>query len=301
MAALAFALIGSAIGNYFGYAAIGYAVGSMVGNALFPPEQPDFHVEGPRLSDLKVQNSAYGQMIPIVYGTMRIAGNVIWSTNIVEHVHTESHDSGGGKGGGGGGTTTTTTYTYTVSFATMLCEGVINDVTRIWADDLLIFNRTTGYVHPAISSYLRIYNGTEDQPIDTVIQANKGVGNTPAYRGRAYLVFGNFLLTDFGNRIPNITAEVQQSILPPKLSDVVADLLNRAGVDSSDYDVTDLATTEIRGYTLTRQSRIKDCLEPLATAYNFIGVESGGKIKMLRKGRNSVLTISGQEVIMEDQ
>jgi len=65
-----------------------------------------------------VQASTYGKAIPVVYGNARIAGNVIWSRPINEHVTTSTQSSGGGKGGGRGGgggsvETTTTTYSYT--------------------------------------------------------------------------------------------------------------------------------------------------------------------------------------------
>ena len=92
----------------------------VIGNALFPGKGQD----GPRMTDLHVHNSSYGVMIPIVYGTIRIAGNVIWATDWVEH---EQHT--GGKGG-----PESTSYTYTISYAVAICEGEIAGVLRIWAD-----------------------------------------------------------------------------------------------------------------------------------------------------------------------
>jgi hypothetical protein len=43
---------------------------------------------------------------------------------------------------------------------------------------------------------------------DPFIQSVMGVDNTPAYRGRAYVVFESLALAEFGNRIPNMTFEV---------------------------------------------------------------------------------------------
>src|SRR4051812_43642076 len=83
---------GAFVGSFFGATAIGFAVGSMLGGALFPST-----VEGPKLSDLHLQGSSYGAPIPIVYGTIRTAGNVIWQTQLSPHEHTS-----GGKGGVGG-------------------------------------------------------------------------------------------------------------------------------------------------------------------------------------------------------
>src|SRR5262249_12821489 len=42
-----------------------------------------------------------------------------------------------------------------------------------------------------------------------------GADNTPAYRGLAYVVFEDFPLADYGNRIPNFTFEVQRKFLYP--------------------------------------------------------------------------------------
>ena len=54
----------------------------------------------------------------------------------------------------------------------------------------------------------RFYEGGEDQLPDPLIEAAEGHGRTPAFRGLAYLVFEDLPLENFGNRIPNITAEV---------------------------------------------------------------------------------------------
>ena len=70
--------------------------GNAIDNAVFASKLPS--VEGPRLSDLAVQSSAYGQVIPTVYGTSRIAGNIIWAQPIKETATTSSA-SVGGKGG----------------------------------------------------------------------------------------------------------------------------------------------------------------------------------------------------------
>jgi hypothetical protein len=52
------------------------------------------------------------------------------------------------------------------------------------------------------------YPGDELQMPDPTIQAVEGVANTPAYRGLGYSVFENFPLLNFGNRVPNLRAEV---------------------------------------------------------------------------------------------
>ena len=92
---------------------VGGYLGGFIDRSIFG-SKARINQEGSRLTDLMVQASTYGKSIPVVYGNARIAGNVIWSRPIQEHVTTTTQSSGGGKGGGGGGSveTTTTTYTY---------------------------------------------------------------------------------------------------------------------------------------------------------------------------------------------
>lgn len=88
-------------------------------------------MEDERIGSMRVQTSAYGGVLPLLYGTTRITGNLIWYGDFVAHPHTES--SGGGKGGGGGGTSHTS-YTYTASMALALCEGEIVGVPTVWKE-----------------------------------------------------------------------------------------------------------------------------------------------------------------------
>ena len=63
---------------------VGGAVGSMIGQGidqrLFGPGPR----QGPRLGDLSVQSSTYGTQVPRIYGSMRVAGTVIWATDLKE-------------------------------------------------------------------------------------------------------------------------------------------------------------------------------------------------------------------------
>ena len=189
-------LILTGIGYYLG-GPLGGAIGGAIGGLIEgKPDGPDIY--GPRLNDLKVQLSTYGQMIPLVYGTTRISGNIIWSTDLVEAVHEST--SGGGKGGGGG-ESTTTTYTYSVSLAIALADMEVAAVLRCWANANLVFSGGS-------AANVYIYNGTELQQIDPTMEANLGAGNVPAYRGVSYVVFKNFQLEKYGNRIPNFSFEI---------------------------------------------------------------------------------------------
>jgi hypothetical protein len=192
MATLVLTAVGSAIGG-----PIGGAIGGLIGNAVDRTVLPTpGRREGPRLTQLAVQTSSYGTQIPKLFGGLRVAGTVIWSTDLIESRAT----SGTGKG-----QPTVTTYSYAASFAVLLSARPIVGIGRIWADGNLLrgaagdFKASTGF---------RLHLGDEDQAVDPLIASAVGIDHAPAHRGCAYAVFENLQLAGFGNRIPSLTFEV---------------------------------------------------------------------------------------------
>lgn len=190
MATLVLTAVGSAVGGPIG-GAIGALIGQSMDHALFGPKRR----EGPRLVELAVQTSSYGAQIPKLFGTMRVAGTVIWATDLIE----TRASSRSGKG-----QPSVSTYSYAASFAVLLSGRAILGVGRIWAEGKLLrgaagdFKTATGF---------RLRLGGEDQAVDPLIASAEGLA-TPAYRGAAYAVFEMLQLADFGNRIPSLTFEV---------------------------------------------------------------------------------------------
>ncbi len=207
MATLVLTTIGSAVGGPIG-GAIGAILGQQIDGRLFAPKPR----QGPRLGELAVQTSSYGSQIPKLFGTMRVAGTVIWATDLRE----ERSKSGGGKG-----RPKTVNYSYSANFAVALSGRPILAVRRIWADGKLLrgaagdFKTATGY---------RLHLGGEDQQVDPLIAAVEGAGGAPAYRGVAYAVFEDFQLADYGNRIPSLTFEVEADTGALSLRAVAAEL-----------------------------------------------------------------------------
>ncbi|MEO7177601.1 MAG: phage tail protein [Allosphingosinicella sp.] len=191
MATLLLTAAGTAVGGPIG-GAIGALVGQQIDGRLFAPRPR----QGPRLGELAVQVSSYGSQIPKLFGTMRVAGTVIWATDLKEE-----RSKSGGKG-----QPKTVNYSYSANFAVALSGRRILAVRRIWADGKLLrgaagdFKTATGY---------RLHPGGEEQSVDPLIAAVEGVGQAPAYRGMAYAVFEDFQLADYGNRIPSLTFEVE--------------------------------------------------------------------------------------------
>ncbi|MFD1788050.1 phage tail protein [Sphingomonas floccifaciens] len=191
MATIILTAAGTAVGGPIG-GAVGAIVGQAIDQRLFREKGRD----GPRLTDLAVQTSSYGTPIPQLFGTMRVAGTVIWSTDLIEH----AAQDGGGKGRSGG-----TRYSSSASFAVLLSARAIRSVGRIWADGRLLRGAAGDLKVPV---RMRLYLGDEDQAVDPLIASAIGLDRAPACRGQAYAVFEDLGLGDFGNRIPSLTFEV---------------------------------------------------------------------------------------------
>jgi hypothetical protein len=205
---------GAFVGSLFGMPQLGLLLGSYAGSFLFPTELPG--AKGPRLKELSIQTSTVGVPIPIVYGTYALAGNVIWSGGLIEQVDT---DEVGGKGGGP--TQEVTTYTYFADFAVGICEGEIQGIRKIWADAVVIYDRSPQGDDESDDAYheriatseqtaalMTVYVGDETQVASPLIESYEGAGLVPAYRGLAYVEFERLPLEKYGNRIPNLRFEV---------------------------------------------------------------------------------------------
>ncbi|NBO20295.1 MAG: hypothetical protein EBV03_13960, partial [Proteobacteria bacterium] len=160
--------------------------------------------DGPRLENVKVHDSRYGLGIPLAFGQVRVAGNVIWSSDLIETTQQQSFT--GGKGGALGAVTgSRTTYSYSMHLAVAICAGPIGGISTIWADNKVIYQ--DGVWKDGIVASASIYTGTTTQPVDPLLESYLGVGQVPAYRGLAYVVIEGLLLGAFGNRLPNLSFE----------------------------------------------------------------------------------------------
>ncbi len=191
MATLVLSSVGTALGGPIG-GALGSLVGQSIDQSLFGPGIR----KGPRLGDLSVQTSSYGSPVPRIYGTMRVAGTVVWSTDIEESESIE---------GGGKGSPEYLAYRYSASFAVALSSRPIRDVGRIWADGKLIRGAAGDF---KVRTGFRLCLGGEDQPVDPLIASIETIDQAPAYRGLALALFEDLDLAEFGNRIPVLTFEV---------------------------------------------------------------------------------------------
>lgn len=215
--------VGGAIGFYYGGARgaqWGYMLGSLAGGIIDPER-----IRGPSLGDGQTQLSQDGVPINIVYGTMVVTGTIIDPGKLTKVIVEQEQ----GKGGGPVVETETWRRTYAILFAES-AAGTAAEVVgyrRIWEDEKLVYDASDPNDRPEFSGggfvdYLiardsmsaqfrkqvKLYNGSETQLPDPSLEAIRGVGQTPAYRGRAYAAITNRDLTQRGGSIPTYRAEL---------------------------------------------------------------------------------------------
>jgi hypothetical protein len=198
-------VVGTVVGAYFGAPQLGFALGAIAGSVLFPTQLPP----GPQLKDNRTTTASVGEPIPLAFGTCTVSGTVIWLAPYVTNTN-----EAGAKGG-----PEQLQYSYTQSIAIGLAESPIDaadnaiaGILRIWENGTIVYdvrpqqpadtaldltaetdqeyaNRLTASA--AYAETFTLYLGTEEQLPDPTIEATQGVGNVPAYRGLAYIVYPN--------------------------------------------------------------------------------------------------------------
>ncbi|HEY0701277.1 MAG TPA: hypothetical protein VGD60_00775, partial [Candidatus Acidoferrales bacterium] len=98
-------------------------IGSLIYRLVDRPSTPK-----PPLASLQIANAQNGAPIPFGYGTVRFAGQMIWTTGLM---YQKSSSKKGGP--------TVTSYTYFSSFAIAFGEGPAT-IGRIWGDSKLIYD-----------------------------------------------------------------------------------------------------------------------------------------------------------------
>lgn len=131
------------------------------------------------LSALRVQTSAYGQVMPLLWGQNRISARLIWAGDFASIAHTSTQKVGGkGLGSGGGNSITNTTYTYQTAVAMALCMGPIQNIHNVWdtKGKLTLITTSVPFTVPGGGG------GTTVTPPGTgIFHSPKGVGLATAF------------------------------------------------------------------------------------------------------------------------
>ncbi|MGL9759176.1 MAG: hypothetical protein ACR5LA_10600 [Wolbachia sp.] len=95
---------------------LGALLGAQLDGAMFGLDAEQKVTHGARLKNLQVQTSTYGKAIPIIYGTSRVAGNIIWSQPIKEEAITTKIGRG-----------INVAYNYYATLAIAICKTPVAD------------------------------------------------------------------------------------------------------------------------------------------------------------------------------
>ena len=270
---------------------------AMFGGSKQPQAQ-----QQPAISGLQIQTSAYGKVIPLVYGTTRIAPNLIWYGDFAAIAHTSNPSGGGGKGGGGGGggggkgggASGNTTYSYQAAVALGLCEGPIGGIGAACASKTETSPAALG---------LSLFDGEDAQTAWgylTGAHPDEALG----YSGTAYVAGAGYQLDDNG-QLPNHNFEVQGffAASAPGVADadpslVVTDLLTnpRCGAgfpaarlgDLSIYQAYTLASGLWISPGYSEQQAAQDMLDDIARFTNSAFVWSGGLLSLVPYGDEAI-------------
>jgi hypothetical protein len=256
-------------------ASLGAAAGGLIGGAVDYATAGDQVNRQESIAGLQIQTSAYGQPMAQIFGTYRVAGNIIFIGPKV--AHDKRTTQGGGKGGGPKAVNITKTYSIDIALA--LCDtlltGPMTAITKAWSDGTLIYNSA---VQPLPTGWT-FYPGTDTQPTDPTISSSYpplgGSANTPRFIYTCYVVMNDYDLGPYP-RVPNFTFEVTQGERP--LAGVVRAMAEAAGVPASDLVLTDLPEASVR-YLLSGVQAVRGMLEQLMTAYRFYVRERGPQLE----------------------
>ncbi len=274
MASIALGALGAGVGSLFGATMLGYEVGSTVGSLadmyLFRGQE-----DVGKLSSLRVSSSSYGADIPMVWGKMRLGTNMIWAQDLVQVTPSQ--------GGGSAASPQVVNYAYTCSFAVMVCAGPLSSVDRIWGEDILLYDSsypgTTG-------TEVAIYLGSSTQGQDPTILAASGT--TPGYQDYCYLVFTDLNLTPWGQRVPNITVEVDGGAAT--VGSIISSVAELAGLQSTQLDVSQ-GTQPVIGFLSASRKAASSILQPLLNAWPVDLIEIDGVLRVVARGGASVVTV----------
>jgi hypothetical protein len=300
MASLVLSIAGNAIGGPIG-GAIGGMIGSMIDNVLFPAPKPPLPA---------ITSSTYGQAIALLYGPQVPAGgNMIWSSGFRQE-SSKTAKSNYGKGG-------KNAPAYDIDLALGVAAGPLepNWLVKIWANGTLIFDATAATSIPTpdangVATWtlsneshqffdsIVVYPGNFLQQPDPTIEAAKGVGNAPAYRGTAYIVINTMQTMPFGNGVPTFRFEVRAQA-QATISGVCLDICTRAGLDPLEVSTSTLRGY-IQGYAITGQTDGVSALQPLALCYDFDVAEVAGALRFYPRGSPPICTISNDQLAGHD-
>jgi hypothetical protein len=258
------------------------------------------------VGSLQFQTSQQGGVIPLVYGTTRLSGNLL---DYDDFKATPASKTGGKGKGGGGGKGGGQQYTYSASFIMGLCQGPIAGIGTVWWDK----NVASLAGLSGLSSINLGSDGEAADPFWVTTHPAKAL----SYSGTANFACANYQLGNTAT-LPNFSVEIEGieagsgvNGFDANPAAVVADFLTNtrygAGFPSVNLDpaMTTPDATSYQSYCfaaglfvspmLDTQQPAQQCLADITKLTNSATVWSGGLLKIIPYG-DQPLTASYQLV-----
>ena len=163
--------------------------------------------KGKKSVDQLGMDSQWGAPVPVLYGSKRVQGQLIWLGDVYE--------SSGGKGG------PSQPHAY-VSYAVAFTAGQCTALSRYWLNGVLTYDATSPWnvQSGTPGAEWRLYWGTEDQLPDPYVadwvaeHVPDAPDAVPAFRGMNYILFENLDMVKFGGMLPMASAQLTVDAAP---------------------------------------------------------------------------------------
>jgi hypothetical protein len=249
-----------------------------------------------RLLGYRVSTSVSGTALPIVFGTNRLPGNVIWTGDW--QANNASGKAGKGKYGGN--------YVYQTAGIVAICSGPVTALLNIWQNQLKN-GTTTNFLNATSASSLNltVFDGGLGQSPWTYLtshHADQAIG----YSGVVYVANDKWDLGSSG-MFPNYSYEIQglnvfggvvaDADCSAVINTILTDTELGAGFGSGEVDISEMqAYTQANSIfvspVLDKQRAASEWIDELLKIANAEAVWSEGVIKFRSRG-DSTITNNG--------
>lgn len=141
--------------------------------------------------------------------------------------------------------------------------------------------------------------GANAQDPSTLIEAEEGTGQVPAFRNTAYTTVDRLAMRPFGNRVPQA-----HGIIKPAASQTVGEAIEAAlaltNLTSAQYDASGITDT-LRGWGIRGQQSMSQAIGPLLVAYDLVVQEANQKITFRSRSSLTAIEIPAEDLSAHEE
>lgn len=134
------------------------------------------------------------------------------------------------------------------------------------------------------------YQGDQSQTPDPIIEAYKGTGLVPGFRGTSYTVERKLALRDYGNRLPN-HAFIVDGHWGDTVATTIDKMLELAKLQVSEYDTSGLAGAN-QGYAYAGPQPTVQTLQPLLLFHDVLEQEGNQQIRFFHRKDAKIIDVA---------